>query len=598
MKTGPQALGLGLGEPYPGRAHSLVVQIPTWADMVAFGQGKAAAQMNHGYPRSVVHPDIRSLGSTILAKIHHKTEDAAPCSSLLLFSGVKAALACKHYILRCMQGREQGVLEDCVRVYEVSFGSSCMCRDHHHHHHHHHDAHSVAPTLYAVLYPSAAAADAHAFWQQTGPGISSRLSQHCLRLQQQGSGPGVDALPAAASTASTMGSSLPDSHPVYAELRGRIAGYAQHSADEPAMSKPVTASDVFLYGSGMAAIYHVHQSILAWRGGMSVHAGLLYEPTLRILQTHGPGVRSYSLGTAAELDDLAAHLKQERASGSPCAVQAIWCECPSNPILQTVDLRRLRALADQHDLLVVVDDSVASFANVDLLGVADIVVSSLSKYFSGYADVMAGSAILNPQSRHHATLHSQMARTHENSLFVDDALRLERNSRDFPARMARINATTEALVRRLGPRVADPTCPLTGLLYPSRCASRGYYEGQMRWWSSSLPSAESRPHPRPGYGGVFSMEFADCGCAAAFFDHLDVYKGLSFGADVCIAAAYVQMTGQQQQQPQQQNGSSTAHETLIRFSVGLEPAEEILLRVETALEAAGRVFLAQGSRKP
>nr|A0A2V5GUR2.2 RecName: Full=Alanine racemase ungC; AltName: Full=Unguisins biosynthesis cluster protein C [Aspergillus violaceofuscus CBS 115571] len=586
MKTRPQALGLG--EPYPGRAHSLVVQIPTWADMVAFGQGKAAAQMNHGYPRSVVHPDIRSLGSTILAKIHHKTAEAAPSSSLLLFSGVKAALCCKHYILRCMQGRDQGVLEDCVRVYEVSFGSSCMCRDHHHHHHHD-DAHSGSPTLYAVLYPSAAAADAHAFWQRTGPGISSRLAQHCLRLQQQGSGPRVGALPAAASTASPMGSSLPDSHPVYAELRRRIAGYAQHSADEPPMTQPVTAPDVFLYGSGMAAIYHVHQAILAWRSGMSVHAGLLYEPTLRILQTHGPGVRSYSLGTAAELDELAAHLEQERVSGSPCAVPAIWCECPSNPILQTVDLQRLRALADQHDLLVVVDDSVASFANVDLLGVADIVVSSLSKYFSGYADVMAGSAILNPRSRHHATLLNQMARTHENSLFVDDALRLERNSRDFPARMARINATTESLVQQLGPRVADPKCPLTRLLYPSRCTSRGYYEGQMRWSSSSSPGAESRP--RPGYGGVFSMEFADCGCAAAFFDHLEVYKGLSFGADVCIAAAYVQMTGRQ-------NAPGTAHETLIRFSVGLEPAEEMLLRVETALEAAGRVFLAQGSRKP
>ena len=47
----------GLGEPYPGRPNSLLVHIPTWADMVDFGQGKA--QMENGYPRSVVHPDIR-----------------------------------------------------------------------------------------------------------------------------------------------------------------------------------------------------------------------------------------------------------------------------------------------------------------------------------------------------------------------------------------------------------------------------------------------------------------------------------------------------------------------------------------------------------
>lgn len=71
-------------------------------------------------------------------------------------------------------------------------------------------------------------------------------------------------------------------------------------------------------------------------------------------------------------------------------MQAIWCECPSNPLLRTVDLQRLRQLANQHEILVVVDDSIASFANVNLLDVADIIVSSLSKYFSGYADVMAG----------------------------------------------------------------------------------------------------------------------------------------------------------------------------------------------------------------
>ena len=51
---------LKLGDPYPGRPHSVLVQIPTWADMVDFGQGKA--RMDHGYPRSVVHPDIHLVG--------------------------------------------------------------------------------------------------------------------------------------------------------------------------------------------------------------------------------------------------------------------------------------------------------------------------------------------------------------------------------------------------------------------------------------------------------------------------------------------------------------------------------------------------------
>ncbi|OQE45885.1 hypothetical protein PENCOP_c001G04900 [Penicillium coprophilum] len=558
--TVPQTLRLG--EPYPGRENSLLVQIPTWADMVDFGQGKA--QMNNGYPRSVVHPDIRLLGSTILAKVH---EVDCTHSSLLLFSGARAALSCKQYIILLSQTKVQPILADSIRVYWVDFSSS-VCRDHH--------TSSSGPTLYAVLYPSAASQDAHLFWQRAGPGISSRLAQQCL---QYSSRPRLHEL--TAPTTTTTRSTPPDFHPVYEELRSRIAGYMQHRAAEPQINKQVAASDVFLYASGMAAIYHVHQSILDWRAGESVNTGLLYEPTLRVLQTQGPGLRSYNLGTEADLNHLAAQL--ELGSEDARAVQAIWCECPSNPILQTVDLQQLRRLADQHNILVVVDDSVASFANVDLLGVADIVVSSLSKYFSGYADLMAGSAILNPNSTHYAALRNQMSATYENSLFVEDAIRLEFNSRDFLARMARINETTEYLVTQLLLLVSDPSSPLTRIFYPTVCTSRPYYERQMRPpWPEGL---------RPGYGGVFTMEFADVASSSVFFDHLYVYKGLSFGADVCIASPYMQMTGQTGKKQAATNGTN---ETIIRFSVGLEEAEEILQRIYTALDAAALVYMTKG----
>ncbi|OJJ42031.1 hypothetical protein ASPZODRAFT_162394 [Penicilliopsis zonata CBS 506.65] len=551
---------LRLGEPYPGRANSLLVHIPTWADMVDFGQGKA--QMNHGYSRSVVHPDIRLLSSEILAKVHHDNKECTH-SSLLLFSGARAAFSCKHYILLLSQAKDQPILAHSIQVYRVDFSTSSLCRDHH--------ARPSGTTLYAVLYPSAARQDARLFWQRAGPGMSSRLAQQCL---QYGSAPRLHAMTA---PPTTIQSTPADSHPVYEELCFRIAGYFQHRAAQPQVAHQVAASDVFLYASGMAAIYHVHQSILDWRNGESVNAGLVYEPTMRILQTKGPGLRSYNLGTQADLDRLAAQLEQ--GSEDVRAVQAIWCECPSNPILQTVDLQCLRRLADQHNILVVVDDSVASFANVDLLGVADVVVSSLSKYFSGYADVMAGSAILNPNSRHYAALQRQLSATYENGLFVEDAIRLESNSRDFLTRMARINETTQYLVSQLLPLVMDPASPLMRIFYPSVCTSRPYYERQMR---PAWPEG-----PRPGYGGVFTMEFADVATSAVFFDHLHVYKGLSFGADVCIASPYMQMTGQA---GKKQASSSGISETIIRFSVGLEEAEEILQRINGALEAASVVY--------
>jgi cystathionine gamma-synthase len=63
--------------------------------------------------------------------------------------------------------------------------------------------------------------------------------------------------------------------------------------------------------------------------------------------------------------------------------QAIWCECPSNPLLWTPDLQRIRRLADQYDLAVIVDDTIGSSANVDVSSAADVVVTSLTKSFSG-----------------------------------------------------------------------------------------------------------------------------------------------------------------------------------------------------------------------
>lgn len=290
----------------------------------------------------------------------------------MLLSGSQAAISCKQYILSLSHLKDRLNFTNSIQIYSVEFMAS-LCRDHH----------SSGPVLYAVIYPRELSQDFSEFWQRAGPGASSRLAQQCLKY---GLGPRIRAW--APGPENAMQRSSEDLHPVYQQIRSRISGYFQRSTDNPQITRQVSPSDVFLYGSGMAAIYHVHQSLLSWRSGESISTGLLYEPTYRILQTYGPGLRAYKLGIDGDLDDLAAYLE---AGPEDCpTVQAIWCECPSNPLLRTVDLQRLRQLANQHEILVVVDDSIASFANVNLLDVADIIVSSLSKYFSGYADVMAG----------------------------------------------------------------------------------------------------------------------------------------------------------------------------------------------------------------
>ncbi|KAI9035301.1 cystathionine gamma-synthase [Aspergillus affinis] len=548
---------LQMGDPYPGRQHTLLAQIPTWDAMVNFGQRnpQALAAATHGYPRSIIHPDVCRLGFKIKGKLHRGAEDLL----VLLFSSASLALSCREYAIHLLRRDEKSSDSDnLIQLHSIHFDARCLD----------HQGDCSPPSIHAVVCHPEVSQFARAFWERAGPGISSRLALNCLQhlsdAQIVSLGPVCEERPE--SNASV----------IYETIRSRIAALAERAARPPQRRKKTASSDVYLYQSGMAAIYQVHKLLLGWRGGESAHVGLLYGPTLKVLETQGPGLRSYSLGTEADLDRLAAQQEVLAQEGRP--LQAVWCECPSNPLLQTVDFHRLRQLADQHRMVVIVDDSVGSFANVDMLGVADILVTSLSKFFSGKADVMAGSVILNPNSPHWTQLHELMTASYHNDVFVDDAIQLEYNSRDFLDRVANINRTTQYLIDKLAPLVSDLSSPITRIFYPSLSPSRKLYERQMRCATKDF---------RPGYGGLFTIEFANVATAASFFDNLHIYKGFSFGADVSIATPYVQMTMQDGKDKAAKWG---VKETIIRFSTGFEGPEEIFNRIDTALNAANCVW--------
>jgi cystathionine gamma-synthase len=105
---------------------------------------------------------------------------------------------------------------------------------------------------------------------------------------------------------------------------------------------------------------------------------------LKILQKWGPGCHFYGIGEDPNIDELEALLK----SGE--RILSLFCEFPSNPLLKSPDLKRLRKLADEYNFLIVVDETIGNFCNVAVLEYADMVVSSLTKVFSGESNVMGG----------------------------------------------------------------------------------------------------------------------------------------------------------------------------------------------------------------
>lgn len=109
-----------------------------------------------------------------------------------------------------------------------------------------------------------------------------------------------------------------------------------------------------------------------------------YVDTLKILEKWGPGCDFYGNGDAKDLDKL-----QERLENGE-KILALYCEFPGNPLLKSPDLQRIQKLAERYDFAVVIDETIGNFLNVNVLPYADIVVSSLTKVFSGDSNVMGG----------------------------------------------------------------------------------------------------------------------------------------------------------------------------------------------------------------
>ena len=97
----------------------------------------------------------------------------------------------------------------------------------------------------------------------------------------------------------------------------------------------------------------------------------------------------------------------------------------------------------------VVDDTLGAFLNVDVTPYADLIATSLTKFFSGKGDVLAGSLCLVPHGPNYDQLKAKLDAEYED-LFCDaDAEKLMQNRSDVTSRVAAINHSAQKLVDTL-----------------------------------------------------------------------------------------------------------------------------------------------------
>jgi cystathionine beta-lyase len=77
----------------------------------------------------------------------------------------------------------------------------------------------------------------------------------------------------------------------------------------------------------------------------------------------------------------------------------IWIETPTNPMLNIVDIPAVVALAKKHNILVCVDNTFASpYLQRPLELGADMVLHSATKYLGGHSDVIHGAVVVNDKA--------------------------------------------------------------------------------------------------------------------------------------------------------------------------------------------------------
>jgi cystathionine gamma-synthase len=242
---------------------------------------------------------------------------------------------------------------------------------------------------------------------------------------------------------------------------------------------------------------------------------------------------------------------------------ALLSEVPSNPLLQCPDLFQLRELADKYNFMLILDDTIANFLNVDLIttGLADAVCTSLTKLVSGRGDAMAGSIVTNPNTDKGRWMQQDLAKHHTHTdLFASDAAAVLLNSADFPERNAVINYNAEGLADWLNQHDDVKT-----VYYPKH-ESLSLYK--------SLQSGEG------GYGGLFSMILHKHMCQRTFYDALDVAKGPSLGTDFTLVCPYTLLAHYHELDFAM---SYKVPPNLVRVAVGLEPLEVMKAKFEAAL---------------
>jgi cystathionine gamma-synthase len=328
-----------------------------------------------------------------------------------------------------------------------------------------------------------------------------------------------------------------------------------------------SSDSVMLAPSGMNAFFAAFcavNTLQAPRGrDLWLQVGWLYLDTGAILAklTGGRQMCVFDVGNRAAIEAIFAQ--------HGARIAGVVTEVTTNPLMQTPDLPWLAGLAREHGAFMLVDPSITSPYNVDVVPYADIVLNSLTKYAAAEGDVIAGAVAVTPRCPDRAAVRAAVAAELE-PVDPRDLARLAAQIGGYESLMPRLNAGAAAVVDHLIRR--------------KHGVRRVFWSGQVGSYENYKTLARGSDH----IGPVISFEID--GAMAPFYDALPLAKGPSFGMRTTLICPFIYLA--HYDLVTTELGRRILSEAgvpvdLLRMSVGEEPPEQIIEALEQGFFAAG-----------
>ena len=246
------------------------------------------------------------------------------------------------------------------------------------------------------------------------------------------------------------------------------------------------------------------------------------------------------------------------------STRMVWLESPTNPLLRIVDIDAVSEVAHSHGAMVCVDNTFATpYLQQPLHLGADVVVHSSTKYIGGHSDVVGGAIMTNNHD-----LEKQL-RFHQNAVGAVPS--------PFDCWLLLRGVKTLALrVERQSMNAVE----IASALQANKAVKRVYYPGLESHPNRSVAVRQMRM-----FGGMVSFEVADEATALRTLERLKIFAlAESLGAVESLAEHPARMT--HASIPPQERQRAGVGDGLIRLSVGVEDAADLIADLEFALESS------------